>query len=187
GKVKDLTPDFDQWVNAFAWAPDSDTIYFTAPERGRQPIFKVTVSKPGVVKIVDGFNDEIQATADGKSLVITRSSLTQPPEVYRQDLKYEGISKLTGHSLFQISHANDALMAELDLNPVEDVNTKGALGAQIHNLLVKPPGFDASKKYPGLMLVHGGPQSAWDDAWSYRWNAQMFRFPATGAAPATKT
>ncbi|MGD0923079.1 MAG: S9 family peptidase, partial [Terriglobia bacterium] len=40
GKVKDLTPDFDQWVNAFAWAPDSDTIYFTAPERGRQPIFK---------------------------------------------------------------------------------------------------------------------------------------------------
>src|ERR1019366_5847878 len=70
--------------------------------------------------------------------------------------------------------ANDTLLAELDMNPAEFVNTRGALGAQIQNLLVKPPGFDAAKKYPALLLVHGGPQSAWDDAWSYRWNAQMF-------------
>ena len=52
--------------------------------------------------------------------------------------------------------------------------TKGALGAEIQSLLLKPPGFDSNTKYPALVLVHGGPQSAWDDAWSYRWNAQMF-------------
>ena len=60
------------------------------------------------------------------------------------------------------------------MNPAELVNTKGALGAEIQNLLLKPPGFDPGKQYPGLLLVHGGPQSAWDDVWSYRWNAQMF-------------
>jgi len=52
--------------------------------------------------------------------------------------------------------------------------TKGALGARVQSLLVKPPRFEPSKKYPALVLIHGGPQSAWDNAWSYRWNAQMF-------------
>jgi len=166
GKVKDLTPDFDQWVNAFAWAPDSDTIYFTAPERGRQPIFKTSVSRPKVEKVLEGVVEDLQVTSDGKALVVTRSSLTQPSQIYR--------AAVSGGTPTQLTHANDALMAELDLNPAEDVTTKGALGAEIHNLLVKPPGFDASKKYPGLMLVHGGPQGAWDDAWGYRWNAQLF-------------
>jgi dipeptidyl aminopeptidase/acylaminoacyl peptidase len=124
------------------------------------------VSRPKVEKVLEGVVEDLQVTPDGKALVVTRSSLTQPSEVYRV--------ALTGGTPTQLTHANDTLMAELDLNPAEDVTTKGALGAQIHNLLVKPPGFDASKKYPGLMLVHGGPQGAWDDAWGYRWNAQMF-------------
>lgn len=166
GKVKDLTPEFDQWVNTFAWASDSDTIYFTAPERGRQPLFRTSVSKAKVEKVVEGAIDDLQVIPDGKNLIFTRSSLTQPAEIYR--------AVASGGAATQLTHANDVLIAELDLNPVEDVTTKGALGAEIHNLLVKPPGFDPTKKYPGLMLVHGGPQGAWDDVWGYRWNAQMF-------------
>jgi dipeptidyl aminopeptidase/acylaminoacyl peptidase len=166
GKVKDLTPDFDQWVNSFTWALDNDTIYFTAPERGRQPLFKTSASRPKVEKVLEGVVEDFQVTPDGKALVVTRSSLTQPSEIYR--------AAVSGGTATQLTHANDALMAELDLNPTEDITTKGALGAQIHNLLVKPPGFEASKKHPGLMLIHGGPQGAWDDAWGYRWNAQMF-------------
>ena len=46
---------------------------------------------------------------------------------------------------------------------------------KIHGFLVKPANFDASKKYPLLVLIHGGPQGAWNDSWSYRWNPQMFR------------
>jgi dipeptidyl aminopeptidase/acylaminoacyl peptidase len=166
GKVKDLTPEFDQWVNAFAWAPDSDTIYFTAPERGRQPLFRTSVSKAKVEKALEGAIDDFQVTPDAKALAFTRSSLTQPAEIYRV--------AISGGTAIQLTHANDALLAELDLNPVEDVTTQGALGAQIHSLLVKPPGFDPAQKYPALALVHGGPQGAWDDVWSYRWNAQMF-------------
>jgi dipeptidyl aminopeptidase/acylaminoacyl peptidase len=39
---------------------------------------------------------------------------------------------------------------------------------------LKPPGFDASKKWPVAYLVHGGPQGAWEDGWSYRWNPQLW-------------
>jgi dipeptidyl aminopeptidase/acylaminoacyl peptidase len=164
--IKDLTSGFDQWVTSFAWAPDSDTIYFTAEESARQPVFKTSVSHPKVEKVLAGMNDDVAVTPDGQSLVLTRASLTQPAEIYR--------AAVSGGAPTQLTHANDALLAELEMNPGELVMTKGALGAEIQSLLVKPPGFDSNAKYPAIVLVHGGPQSAWDDAWSYRWNAQMF-------------
>jgi dipeptidyl aminopeptidase/acylaminoacyl peptidase len=166
GRIKDLTTGFDQWVVGFTWAPDSDTIFFTAPERGEQPIFKTSVSNPKVERVMGAFNDEIQVTDDGKSLVFTRTSLTQPPEVYR--------ASVTGTGATRVTHANDRLMSDLEMNPAEFVDTRGAAGEQVQSLVVKPPSFDPDRKYPGLLLVHGGPQGAWDDAWGYRWNAQMF-------------
>jgi len=166
GKIADLTPGFDQWVSSFAWAPDNNSIYFTAPDHARQPVFKTSLNSPKVERVLEGLNDELSVSPDGNWLILTRSSLTQPAEVYRVPV--------SGGVPAQRTHENDALVAELDMNPVELVNTPGAHGTQIQNLLVKPPAFDAGKKYPGLLLVHGGPQSAWDDAWSYRWNAQMF-------------
>jgi dipeptidyl aminopeptidase/acylaminoacyl peptidase len=140
GTIKDLTAGFDQWVLSFAWAPDSDTIYFTAPERTQQPVFKTYVSRPKVEKVLAGMNDEVQVTPDGKSLVLTRSSLTQPAEVYRV--------AVSGGVPTQLTHTNDSLIAQLDINPAESVTITGALGAEIHSLLVKPPGFDASKNIP---------------------------------------
>ena len=166
GRTSDLTRGFDQWVASFAWGPDSNTIYLTAPDHARQPVFKTSLSAPEVDKVLDGMNDELNVSPDGVSLVLSRTSLTQPEDVYR--------APTAGGAPTQLTHENDALLAELDMNPMELVNTPGALGAEIQNLLLKPPGFDPGKKYPGLLLVHGGPQSAWDDAWSYRWNAQMF-------------
>ena len=164
-QVKDLTQGFDQWVTSFAWAPDSDTIYFTAPGHARQPVFKTSVSAPRVQKVLDGTIGDLQVMPGEGALVITRSNLTQPAEVYRA---------IIGGTPMQLTHANDALMGDLDLATAESVTTKGALGAEIQSLLVKPPGFVTGRKYPGLVLIHGGPQSAWDDAWGYRWNAQMF-------------
>jgi dipeptidyl aminopeptidase/acylaminoacyl peptidase len=165
-QVKDLTTGFDQWVGGFTWAPDSDTIYFTAPDHGEQPIFKTSVSAGKVEKVVGGFNDELQVTPDGKTLVFTRTTIDRPSEIYR--------APAAGGEAEPLTHLNDALMAELDVHPAEFVNTHGALGAEIQNLIVKPPDFDPNRKYPGLMLIHGGPQGAWDDAWGYRWDAQMF-------------
>jgi dipeptidyl aminopeptidase/acylaminoacyl peptidase len=165
-EIKDLTTGFDQWVESFAWAPDSDTIYFIAPDHAEDPIFKTSVSHPKVEKVLGGSNDALSITPDGKSLIFTHSTLTQPAEVHR--------ASVSGGTATQLTHANDALLAELDMNPAEFVNTQGALGAEIQNLLVKPPGFDSSRKYPAIMLIHGGPQGAWEDNWGYRWNAEMF-------------
>jgi dipeptidyl aminopeptidase/acylaminoacyl peptidase len=166
GKIKDLTTGFDQWVAGFAWAPDSDTIYFTATEKVDLPIFKTSVSNPKVEKVADGNFGDFIVAPDGKTIIATRNSLTAPSEVF-------SVSTSEG-KVTQLTHENDALLAQLDMNPAESVWTKGAGGAEIQSLIVKPPAFDAGKKYPAIVLVHGGPQSGWEDGWSYRWNAEMF-------------
>jgi dipeptidyl aminopeptidase/acylaminoacyl peptidase len=166
GKIKDLTTGFDQWVSAFAWGPDSDTIYFSAPEKAEQPLFKTSVSHPKVEKVAEGYFGDFHVTPDGKTIISTRMSVTAPNEIY-------AVSTENGQAT-QLTHENDVLLAELDMNPAESVWTKGADGAKIQSLIVKPPAFDAGKKYPAIVLIHGGPQSDWADAWSYRWNAEMF-------------
>lgn len=165
-QIKDLTAGFDQWVLSFAWAPDSDTIYFIAPEGIEQPIFKTSVSHPHVVKVLGGYNDELSVAPGGKLLVSTHQSLTKPSEIYT--------ALASGGAMTQLTHMNDAVMAGIEMNPGETVKTPGALGAQIESILVKPPAFDPNRKYPGLMLIHGGPQESWTDSWFYRWNAELF-------------
>jgi len=56
----------------------------------------------------------------------------------------------------------------------EELEWKGALNANVHGFLLKPANFDPAKKYPLLVLIHGGPQGAWNDNWGYRWNPQIF-------------
>ena len=74
----------------------------------------------------------------------------------------------------QITHLNDALLAQLDLAPLESFWFTAADGTKLQGFLIKPPAFDPAKKYPVKFLIHGGPQGAWGDAWSYRWNAELF-------------
>jgi dipeptidyl aminopeptidase/acylaminoacyl peptidase len=74
----------------------------------------------------------------------------------------------------QVTHLNDALLAQLDLPEMENFWFAAKDGVQVQGFLVRPPGFDASKKYPLKFLIHGGPQGAWGDSWSYRWNAELF-------------
>src|SRR5207302_415352 len=76
--------------------------------------------------------------------------------------------------LSNVSQANTKLLAKLDTQRPESVTVKAADGKDVQMWILKPPGFDAKKKWPVAFLVHGGPQGAWEDGWSYRWNPQLW-------------
>jgi dipeptidyl aminopeptidase/acylaminoacyl peptidase len=78
-----------------------------------------------------------------------------------------------GHGPRNLSHANDKLLAELDLPRPESVEVL-IEGGKMQMWVLKPPGFDEKKKYPLVYLVHGGPQGAWEDGWSYRWCPELW-------------
>ena len=69
---------------------------------------------------------------------------------------------------------NDALLSQIDMQPIESFTFKGANNEEVQGFLVKPPGFDPNEKYPLKFLIHGGPQGAWGNEWTYRWNAEVF-------------
>jgi dipeptidyl aminopeptidase/acylaminoacyl peptidase len=73
-----------------------------------------------------------------------------------------------------VTRLNDALLAQLDLPKMESFWFTASDGTKEQGFIIRPPGFDATKKYPVKFLIHGGPQGAWGDAWSYRWNAELF-------------
>jgi len=78
-----------------------------------------------------------------------------------------------------LTHFNDALLSQVAMSPLEPFWFTGAHGDKVEGFLVKPPNFDAAKKYPVKFLIHGGPQGAWGDDWSYRWNPELFASPTT--------
>jgi dipeptidyl aminopeptidase/acylaminoacyl peptidase len=183
GKSENLTEtSFDRSAQNLAWSPDSSKIYFGAENETLEPIYEMA-PKAGAVpkKLIDGFNGAVSMSADGKWFAFTRTSLTMPAEVFT--------SANDGSGLKQVTHQNDAALAKIELNAPEKFWFEGAssgrvhmknggyadaAGTKVHAMLIKPPHFDATKKYPLLVLLHGGPQTMWGDSWGYRWNAQVF-------------
>ena len=101
-----------------------------------------------------------------KTLVFTRLSVQAPNEVYKMDLDSKKAEEL--------SHLNDATLANVAMQPVESFWFAGAGGTKVQGFLLKPPRFNKDEKYPVKFLIHGGPQGQWGDEWSYRWNAELF-------------
>ena len=73
-----------------------------------------------------------------------------------------------------LTHLNDALLAQLDLPKMQSFWFTAADGVKVQGFVIPPPAYDPAKKYPVKFLIHGGPQGAWGDMWSYRWNPELF-------------
>ncbi len=167
----ELTTGFDLQVEDAIISADSKTIYFTAMERGLAPIYSVPVEPNFKLRIAShvktlirqGFNSELNVSPDGKTFLFSSSSLDKPAEIFSAANEPDG-------KINQLTKTN----SDLGLIKAESADWKGAVNKTIHGFIVKPANFDANKKYPLLVIIHGGPQSAFNDSWSYRWNAQVF-------------
>jgi dipeptidyl aminopeptidase/acylaminoacyl peptidase len=169
GSTTDLTRNFDRWVNAFAWSPDSSTIYFAGDDHGTSPLWRVRISGGSPEKIVAGFNDEPQLSPDGRTLFFTHMSIQAPNEIYRAAIPPTGMSEAQ-----PMTHINEAVLSRIQMTPLETFEFTGAVKTKVQGFLLKPPGFQQGQKYPVKFLIHGGPQGAWGDDWSYRWNPELF-------------
>src|SRR5207253_2906982 len=119
-------------------------------------------------------NGALSLSKDGNVLAHTRAALHHPPEVFVTTGLTTQFFSPPQLRTQNVSKANSALRAELDLRRPESVTVAGAGGTPMQMWILKPPGFDPKKKWPLAFLVHGGPQGAWEDAWSFRWNAQAW-------------
>ena len=185
GEKKNLTEDFDGWVGTFVWWPlDSLGIYFVSEEQGEAPIKLVRIGRfkeddlmtpeqrRQPFAVAGAFNDDLAVTPD-RDLVFTRMTLLHPNEIY--EIPHDARQA-------RLTHINDAVLSQIDMQPLEPFWFTGAHGDKVEGFIVKPPNFDATKKYPVKFLIHGGPQGAWGDDWSYRWNPELFASPTSSTS-----
>ena len=187
GKITDMTPNFDRWVDSMAWSPDSKTIYFTAENEGEAPIYALNITQPNSwpMELVSGFNDSPTPTADGKTLVFDRMSVEFPNEIYSAPLQFPQCRIAVPPNSYNVADCllskaepltklNEPVLSQIQMLPLEPYWFTGGLKEKVQGFLVKPPNFNPNKKYPVKYLIHGGPQGAWGDDWSYRWNPELF-------------
>ncbi len=159
---RDVLPDLDRRPDAAVWSPDSATLYFTADDNGRRPVFAVDVATAKVRKLTtdDAAYASVCPSPDGQSLYALRSAISAPPAPVRIDLtKPEAGSERL---------ASPAPELELP-GRVTEVSTVVADGSTVRGWLALPHGASAADPAPLLLWVHGGPYSSWND-WSWRWS-----------------
>jgi dipeptidyl aminopeptidase/acylaminoacyl peptidase len=181
--IKDLLPKFDNWVDEFAWGASSKEIAFTSGTRGEANVYDVNLD----------YNTAMQITKTGEysglhllarpdrpgmvekggigAIVGTQMRVDRPSEVVIVSL---GDTKQEVHDQPGVSDSYDSPVGDLTLPKMESFWFTAKEGVKVQGFVIRPPAFDASKKYPVKFLIHGGPQGAWGDAWSYRWNAELF-------------
>ncbi|HEY4903503.1 MAG TPA: S9 family peptidase [Candidatus Sulfotelmatobacter sp.] len=187
GEKKELTEGFDQWVGTFVWTWDSRQIDFSSDHKGHSLIYALDIANPNSSRrtIVAGYNDDLALTSNDKTLVFARISIAAPTEIYAADPASPGCPARNGdvdtgkescslNKEWAVTHINDSLLSQVNMSKIESFFFKGAHGGEVEGFLVKPPNFDASKKYPLKFIVHGGPEVPMGDEWSYRWNAELF-------------
>ena len=168
GNTREVAQSFEYSIGSFSWASRTGEIVFTAERRGTSPLFSTSV---GANWTTIAENDGLHAddlTINNGILYFTRMSIQAPNEIWRLDLS-------TGHDAnpTAVTHMNDALLSQIDMQPLESFTFKGANNDDVQGFLIKPPGFDPNKRYPLKFLLHGGPQGAWGNSWTYRWNAEL--------------
>jgi dipeptidyl aminopeptidase/acylaminoacyl peptidase len=187
--TKDLLPNFDNWVDEFAWAPNSNVIYIVSGENGASGLASIVLK--GKTDINLDWNSRVKKPVadewsglhplkDG-SILASVMNVRQPSEVSilaniaeTESSGLHELSILLGTKISKVTHLNDTLLSQLDLPKMESFWFPSKDGTKVQGFLIRPPNFDPAKKYPVKFLIHGGPQGAWGDAWSYRWNAELF-------------
>jgi dipeptidyl aminopeptidase/acylaminoacyl peptidase len=168
GKTTNLTESLDRWVESFTWSPDSTRLFFTTEDRGRTGLQMISATGGGIRSIISGQSslDDVQFTSDGRTMIYTEESGSRPLEIFR--------ATSGGGAGVALTHLNDALLANATLTPLEELWVDAADKSRVHSFITKPPNFTPTRKYPVVFLIHGGPQGAWGESWTYRWNAQVF-------------
>jgi dipeptidyl aminopeptidase/acylaminoacyl peptidase len=192
GETRTLTENFDRSAREHGWQNDHE-ILFLAPDRGFISLYGVEVPPVHHADVTDGPDATVRQYTSGvtqrnlcvgseEEIVLVRESMTDPPDLFvvrldepqPPDLQNgSGRPNSYSPSVRGVTRERQKLDA-VTRSDVEGLWYEGADGDLVHGFLMKPPEFDAEARYPLLLLVHGGPQSAFFDQFHFRWNASVF-------------
>ena len=176
GQVREVTHGWDNSIDEFAFLPGAaHDLVAISEKRQRHEGLHIVFATGDVHEInttMDPSQLSVAGAVSGIDMAIVSDAVNQPAQVYHWTVDHANPRPPT-----QITHLNEDKLAQLAMNPATEFGFIGAGGDSVFGLLVKPPNFDPSRRYPLVVLIHGGPQGAWLDQFHGRWNAQLFAAP----------
>jgi dipeptidyl aminopeptidase/acylaminoacyl peptidase len=164
GRRRTVFESPDLSVDEFVLSDDGATVWFTAGDRGRVSLFTMPFAGGTPRKVIDGGAVSSIGMANG-GVVYAKSTMTAPPDVYR--VSPDGNEQ-------QLTAENHAWLKQIAMPVPDSATVTGAERTPVQYWLLKPPNFDPSQRYPTIFMIHGGPQGAWNDSWSTRWNPALW-------------
>ena len=179
GELLEAPLVWDRSVDSYFFAPDNRALFVMTQDHGRDKLYRFPMGAMGPARpqllVGEHNNTQFTLSRNGSALAWIRDAAHRPHEVFVATLGDRG---LTGTR--QLTHHNDSLVARLQVHPLEEMWSRGALGDSVHSFVLRPPQWEAGRKFPVILLIHGGPQGAWLDTWHSRWNYQMMAAPGYG-------
>ncbi|HEV2853480.1 MAG TPA: S9 family peptidase [Thermoanaerobaculia bacterium] len=160
--------NFDNWVDDMAWFPDSQSLLFQGEVKGRTPLYRIGLvrdaPKNGPFEVLThGLLEGFRVMPDGRSIIYTQRAIAEPYEVYSALVTWVG-----NGGPHRLTRFNGPLETDVDIRPAEEIWVDAG-PYKVHVFVIKPHGFDPSKKYPLILNVHGGPQSQYGDSFRGDW------------------
>jgi len=144
-------------------------LFVTFADRGQVPLARLDIATLKVTPLVTtGTIGDAGISRDGSFLVFGKMDLSHPIDVFRLNLTEPGGVPA------QLTSMNADALKDIQFGEASSFTFPGWNGDTVQAWKVTPPEFDANKKYPLLLLMHGGPENAWGNLFHYRWNAQLF-------------
>jgi dipeptidyl aminopeptidase/acylaminoacyl peptidase len=174
GEPSLVTRDFEREVTSYAVTADSRSVYLLVPESGLQGLYRVAAAGGDPAHLftpkVGGYSALTIARKSARPVLIANyGSSVSPDEVVSLDPG--------GGHYANLTHIDTAAAAAIDWQPPEHFYFTSAKGRSIHNMIFLPPAFDAGKRYPLLVLIHGGPAAHNADQIGLRWNPHLLAAP----------
>ncbi|HXU32837.1 MAG TPA: S9 family peptidase [Thermoanaerobaculia bacterium] len=168
GADKELAAAWDRSPAELVWSRDGKTIYASANDLGRSPLFAIDVATGKTRKLTSEGSVHSPALMGekGDRIVFGRDTFRSPVELFT--------IHADGSGLTQITHVNEAKLAAVRMTEPEQFSFVGAHGDTVYGWVSKPVGWTAGQKAPIAFLIHGGPQGSFEDNFHYRWNPQVY-------------
>jgi dipeptidyl aminopeptidase/acylaminoacyl peptidase len=155
GTAKDLTGTFDRHVAGTPrWARDGQSLFTALEDQGRTVLVRVTLNRQKTV-LDEGDFGPFEVGPD--TVVGLKTTPARPEELYTVPLGG------AAPAAKRLTEVHEPLFSQLDLGQTENIHYKSADGTPIEGWVIKPPKFDASKKYPLVLRIHGGPVGQYTD------------------------
>jgi dipeptidyl aminopeptidase/acylaminoacyl peptidase len=157
---------FDRTKGNYTWSDDERFIYFSAQSNGAQPVYRANVSTKEVEQLTDLESGIGSFDIAGNRMVYARTEVQSPFELYTADASARNAQRL--------GNFNAGWLSSKKLSRPEKHSFKNEKGLTVEYWVMKPSNYEAGKKYPLLLEIHGGPSSMWGPGESTMWHEYQY-------------